>query len=63
MSDVHLRILRAAALHRARQLDALPDDDQDTPPEQRPERERRAARARRQLTMAGARRVPRKRNA
>jgi hypothetical protein len=63
MSDVHMRILRAAAVHRARQLDALPDDDQNTPPEQRPELERLAARARRQLTNAGARRPPRKRNA
>jgi hypothetical protein len=56
MSDVHLRILRAAAVSRARQLQAIDDPADDTSTTQRPQVEKLAARARRQLSTARARR-------
>jgi hypothetical protein len=59
MSDVHLRILRAAAASRARQLNADHAGAQETAAQSTARHvglERLAARARRQLTAASARR-------
>jgi hypothetical protein len=59
MSDTHLRILRAAAKTRARQLqddDGSPQETPDAGHHRRAELQRLAVRARRQLTRASARR-------
>jgi hypothetical protein len=59
MSDAHLRILRAAAKTRARQLqddDGRPQETSEAADHRRGELQRLAVRARRQLTRASARR-------
>jgi hypothetical protein len=61
MSDVHLRIPRAAAISRARQLQANDVPADATPGTDRPQVEKLAARARRQLSSARSRRPRAKR--
>lgn len=60
MSDVHLRILRAAAKLRARQLrddHPTPDERGDAAEQRHVDLERRASRAQDQLAAASARRT------
>jgi hypothetical protein len=59
MSDAHLRILRAAAKTRARQLqddDGSPQETPEAAHHRRGEQQRLAVRARQQLTRASERR-------